>query len=74
MYVNRLCFRDVKPLNHDIPEDGQELPEPARNRLLLQGGNGSGKTTVFETIAALWKFWGEWDRNRTRGMRRPDTS
>jgi len=60
MYVNRLCFRDVKSLNHDIPEDGQELPEPARNRLLFQGGNGSGKTTILETIATLWKFWGEW--------------
>jgi energy-coupling factor transporter ATP-binding protein EcfA2 len=60
MFVNRLCFRDVKSLNHDIPEDGQELPEPARSRLLLQGGNGSGKTTIFEAIATLWKFWGEW--------------
>jgi ABC-type branched-subunit amino acid transport system ATPase component len=60
MFVNRLCFRDVKPLNHDIPEDGQELPEPARSRLLLVGGNGSGKTTILETIRTLWEFFGEW--------------
>jgi len=60
MFVNRLCFRDVKPLDHDIPGDGKELPEPARKRLLLQGGNGSGKTTILETIATLWRFWGEW--------------
>jgi hypothetical protein len=26
----------------------------------LQGANGSGKTTILETILTLWKFWGEW--------------
>jgi ABC-type lipoprotein export system ATPase subunit len=60
VFVNRLRFRDVKPLNLDIPENGEELPVPARKRLLLQGGNGSGKTTILETITALWTFWGEW--------------
>jgi ABC-type branched-subunit amino acid transport system ATPase component len=60
MNVNRLCFRGVKPLNHDIPEDGQGLAKPARNRLLLEGGNGSGKTTILETIRTLWEFFGEW--------------
>ena len=60
MYVNRLRLWGVKPLRCDIPADGAELPEPARRRLLLQGGNGSGKTVVLETIATLWKFWGEW--------------
>ena len=60
MFVNRLRFRDVKPLDRDIPEGGRELPEPARKRLLLQGGNGSGKTTILETIATLWSYWGEW--------------
>ena len=60
MYLNRLRFRDVKPLSRDIPLDGRELPEAARKRLLLQGGNGSGKTTILETISSLWRFWGEW--------------
>jgi len=60
MFVNRLRFRKVKPLHRDIPEGGGEFSEPARKRLLLQGGNGSGKTTIFETIATLWTFWGEW--------------
>ena len=60
MYVNRLRLWGVKPLRCDIPADGAELPEPSRHRLLLQGGNGSGKTVVLETIATLWKFWGEW--------------
>src|SRR5438067_13637684 len=32
----------------------------ARRRLLLQGANGSGKSTILETILTLWKFWGEW--------------
>jgi len=43
-----------------MPGDGAEFPEPARQRLLLQGGNGSGKTTVLETIRVLWEFFGEW--------------
>jgi ABC-type lipoprotein export system ATPase subunit len=51
---------NVKPLHRDIPEGGGNLPEPARRRLLLQGANGSGKSTILETIFTLWKFWGEW--------------
>jgi len=31
MFINRLHFRDVKPLNLDIPEEGNELPLPACN-------------------------------------------
>jgi hypothetical protein len=50
----------VKSLNRDIPEGGGALPEPARRRLLLQGANGSGKSTILETILTLWRFWGEW--------------
>ena len=60
MFVNRLRFRKVKPLHRDIPEEDREFAESARKRLLLQGGNGSGKTTILETIATLWKFLGEW--------------
>jgi hypothetical protein len=60
MYVNRMRLLNVKCLHRCIPADEQALPEPARRRLLLQGANGSGKTTVLETILTLWKFWGEW--------------
>jgi energy-coupling factor transporter ATP-binding protein EcfA2 len=60
VFINRLRFRDVKPLNRDIPEGGGSLSESAWKRLLLQGGNGSGKTTIFETIVTLWTFWEEW--------------
>jgi energy-coupling factor transporter ATP-binding protein EcfA2 len=51
---------NVKPLHRDIPGGGGSLPEPARRRLVLQGANGSGKSTILETILTLWKFWGEW--------------
>ena len=50
----------MKPLRRDFPEGGVEFPEPTRRRLLLQGGNGSGKTTILETIRTLWEFFGEW--------------
>src|SRR5438067_7648879 len=32
----------------------------ARRRFVLQGANGSGKSTILETILTLWRFWGEW--------------
>src|SRR5438034_11093137 len=60
MYVNRMRLLNVKPLHRCIPEGEGALPEPARRRLLLQGANGSGKTTILETILTLWRFWGEW--------------
>src|SRR4051794_29993569 len=60
MYVNRIRLYGVKGQQRDLPEGGGELPEAARTRLLLQGGNGSGKTTVLETIRVLWEFFGEW--------------
>src|SRR5262245_33026388 len=60
MYVNRMHLFNVKPLNQAIPEGGEPFPEPARRRLVLQGANGSGKSTILETILMLWKFWGEW--------------
>src|SRR5947209_9266174 len=60
MYVNRMRLLNVKPLHRCIPEDEGALPEPARRRFVLQGANGSGKSTILETILTLWKFWGEW--------------
>ena len=60
MYVNRMRMLNVKSLHRDLPEGGGPLSEPARRRLLLQGANGSGKSTILETILTLWKFWGEW--------------
>src|SRR5207253_8227683 len=60
MYVNRMRLLNVKPLHRCIPADERPLPDPARRRLLLQGANGSGKTTILETIFTLWKFFGEW--------------
>jgi hypothetical protein len=50
MYVNRLRLWGVKPLRCNIPAEGAELPEPAQRRLLLQGGNGSGKTVVLRPL------------------------
>src|SRR5580658_8029553 len=60
MYVNRLRLLNVKPLHKSIPENGDPLPEAARRRLVLQGANGSGKSTILETILTLWRLWGEW--------------
>jgi hypothetical protein len=51
---------NVRSLNRDIPDGGGTLPEPARRRLVLQGANGSGKSTILETILTLWRLWGEW--------------
>jgi ABC-type lipoprotein export system ATPase subunit len=59
MFVNRMRLYGVKVLRTNIPEEG-ELPEPARKRVLIHGANGSGKTTVLETIAILWRMFGEW--------------
>jgi hypothetical protein len=50
----------VKGLRRDVPAGGGELPEAAHHRLLLQGGNGSGQTTVLDAIRLLWQFFGEW--------------
>lgn len=60
MYLRRLRLYNVKMHRRDLPEGGGELPAPACRRLLLQGGNGSGKTTILETIRVLWEFFGEW--------------
>jgi hypothetical protein len=54
VYVNRMRLLNVKSLNLDIGP----LPEPARRRIVLQGANGSGKSTILETILTLWRVWG----------------
>ena len=59
MYVKRLKLYGVKGFRFDLPRDGGELPQATRKRMLLQGGNGSGKTTVIETIAGLWEWFGK---------------
>lgn len=59
MYVKRMKLYGVRCLRCDIPDEG-EMPEPARSRLLFQGANGSGKTTVLETIHILWRMFGDW--------------
>jgi energy-coupling factor transporter ATP-binding protein EcfA2 len=50
---------NVKSLNLEIPVGGGSLPEAARCRLVLQGANGSGKSTILETILRLWQLWGD---------------
>lgn len=60
MYVKRLRLRGVKMLSRDIPEGGGPLSEESRKRLLLLGSNGSGKTTILETIRQVWELFGEW--------------
>lgn len=60
MYVNRMRLYGVGPLCTDIPPGGGEFPEVAHRRILLHGGNGSGKTTVLDTIRTLWQFFGDW--------------
>lgn len=60
MHVNRVRLYGVKGLRRDVPEGGGELPEAAHRRLLFQGGNGSGKTTILTTIRLLWQYFGEW--------------
>ena len=74
MFISRLRLLGVKPLRCDLPPEGAEFPIPARRRLLVRGGNGSGKTVVLETIATLWRFLGEWidagnDRTPPAGAR-----
>src|SRR5215216_2120212 len=60
MYVKRLWLHGVKMLHRGIPEGGGPLPEAAYKRLLFQGGNGSGKSTILAAIRTLWETFGEW--------------
>jgi len=59
MYVNNLRLY-AKHLRRDLVDGSTGLLEPAHKRLLVQGANGSGKSTILEAIAKLWDFFGEW--------------
>ncbi len=59
MYVKRLKLYGVRGFHFDLPRGGGELPQVTRKHMLLQGGNGSGKTTILETIAGLWDWFGK---------------
>lgn len=59
MFVNNLRLH-ARHLRRDLVADPWGLPEPAHTRLLLQGANGSGKSTMLEAIASLWELFGEW--------------
>jgi energy-coupling factor transporter ATP-binding protein EcfA2 len=74
MYVKRLKLYDVNGFRFDLPRDGGELPQATRNRMLLQGGNGSGKTTVIKTIAGLWEWFGKMIDERNSTFSFPDSS
>lgn len=59
MYVNNVRLY-AKHLRRDLVDRPEGLPEAAHARFLLQGANGSGKSTILEAIAALWDFFGDW--------------
>ena len=50
----------AKHFRRDLVASPEGLPEAARERLLLQGANGSGKSTFLETVATLWGYFGDW--------------
>ena len=60
MYVRRLRLYGVRMLHRDIPETGEPLHDSNRRRFLLQGGTGSGLTTILDCIRQLWDDFGEW--------------
>jgi energy-coupling factor transporter ATP-binding protein EcfA2 len=70
MYVSRMRLFGVGPLYTDLPVGGGTFPDVTRRRLLLHGANGSGKTTVLDSIRTLWQFFGEW-LERGPGQRIP---
>jgi ABC-type lipoprotein export system ATPase subunit len=59
MFITRLRLLGVNNLRQDLPLEGS-LPQATQKRLLFRGGNGSGKTTILETIFCLWRSFGEW--------------
>lgn len=75
MYVKRMKLYGVRGFRFDLPLDGEgELPQATRKRMLLQGSNGSGKTTVLETIAGLWEWFGRIIDDSSSSFRFPDSS
>lgn len=60
MYIHRIVLRDVRNFRHlDITFENEWTKEPLKSVLLL-GPNGSGKTTIVQTVAALWEVFGHW--------------
>ena len=75
MYVKRMKLYGVNGFRLDLPLSGEgELPEATRKRMLLQGGNGSGKTTIIESIAGLWNLFGEMIDGSSMSFSFPRTS
>src|SRR5262245_5390050 len=75
MYVKRMKLYGTRGFRFGLPLGGEgALPEATHKRLLLQGGNGSGKTTVLEVIAGLWDWFGKMIDDSTRAIRVPDSS
>jgi energy-coupling factor transporter ATP-binding protein EcfA2 len=58
MYVNNVRIY-AKHLRRDLAAGSDGLARPAHQRLLLQGPNGSGKTTFLYCIAKLWQLFGD---------------
>lgn len=69
MYVNNVRLY-LKHLRRDLVPDSVGLPEAAHSRFLLQGANGSGKSTFLDSIATLWSFFGEWIDVKDRSVPR----
>ena len=74
MYVKRMKLYGVRGFRFDLPRGGGELPQVTQQRMLLQGGNGSGKTTVLETITGLWDWLGRMIDNDTSSFTFPPSS
>jgi len=75
MYVKRLKLYGVKGFRLDLPKGGEsDLAQATRKRMLLQGGNGSGKTTVLGTIPELWRMFGQMIDETSTSFRFPENS